>query len=106
MRTDVLTRSATVVIWCFFMRHFAFALFRERRSAERWYHAGSWARMWGVILIADRLVLCFFAVFSILVMSSLRFSALGPFRGTFHDCRNGFSRTLSVMLVGAVANIM
>ena len=103
-RADVFTRSATFVMLCFFIKHFARLLFSERGSAVRWYHAGSWARICGVILIAARFVLYFLAVSSIRLMSSFRFCALGPLRGTFHDCRKGLSLAGLIEWAGAVAS--
>ena len=95
MRAEVRTRSVTFVTLCFLSRHLAMLLFRERWSAVRWYHAGSWARRSGVNLIAARFVLYFLAVFNIRLMSSFRRLALGPFIGAFHVCRNGLSLALS-----------
>jgi hypothetical protein len=71
---DVRRRSATVVALCFLIRHLVAIPCRGLYCAATWYQAGSWALRWGVRRIAARLVLCFFAILSILLMSLLIFS--------------------------------
>ena len=91
MHANALTRCVTFVTLCFLRGHFDEFLFRWQCSAKRWYHAGSWCRKVGDILIAARFVLYSFAIWSILMISSFRRFALGPFRGAFHVYKKGFS---------------
>ena len=70
-----------------------------------WYHAGRVACTPGESLIAARLVLYFFATFSILLMPSFSVTSLGPFVGGSHDCRKVFAIAIAEVPGGAIAFI-
>lgn len=106
IRADVWTSSATFVIAWLFNRHLDTTLVIGRRSAAMWYHVGSCFFSWLDSFMAARFVSCFLATAAILIISLLRPSVRLPLVGMFQDCRNGFSRALLHMFVGADVSII
>ena len=90
----------------FLRRHLEAALLIEHGAAARWYQAGSWALSCGVRWIVARLVLCFLATLTILLILWFIISAHLPLAGGAQLCRKAFILAEWHVSGGAAASIM
>ena len=91
---------------CFVRRHLDAAFVIGRLFEARWYHAGSCERNSIDSRMAARLVLYFFPVLSILIMSLLSSLERGPLSVASQVWRKGFFRARATVPGRAVAAII